>query len=160
MPAFEMDIVCCYIASWIDVRPTVLSATGVSDDEQERPGVALQSLLDSGDGERAVLSEYHDGGSPTGMFMLRYRQWKLNVYPGYRDELFDLSSDPGELNDLHDDAAHQTILQDLHARLSAITDPDTANQLAFEDQRRLIAELGGAEAILESDEFDFTPVGS
>ena len=39
-------------------------------------------------------------------------------------------------------------------------DPEVANRNAFADQARLIEALGGERAVLESEEFDFTPVGS
>ena len=41
-----------------------------------------------------------------------------------------------------------------------LVDPEAANELAFADQAAKIAELGGVEAVMSSDEFDFTPVGS
>jgi choline-sulfatase len=59
------------LSSLIDIYPTILTATGAQDDDKIRPGVALQSLASSDHMERAILSEYHDGGSPTSMFMLR-----------------------------------------------------------------------------------------
>ena len=43
-------------------------------------------------------------------------------------------------------------------RLRSLVDPERENRRAFDDQAALIERLGGAEAILRSDEFDFTPV--
>jgi hypothetical protein len=39
-------------------------------------------------------------------------------------------------------------------------DPEAENKRAFADQADTIKKLGGIDAILNSDEFDFTPVGS
>ena len=75
----------------MDIYPTILSAVGVEDDGHPRPGLALQNCANQDNFERTVLSEYHDGGSPTGMFMLRSPRWKYNVYPGYSPELYDMA---------------------------------------------------------------------
>ena len=146
------------LASLVDIYPTILQATGADDDDHARPGVALQQLATGGIVDRSILCEYHDGGSPTGMFMLRQGQWKYNYYPGYEPELFDLESDPAELNDLGCCSDYQHIRECCHSEMLAITDPEAMNKLAFADQRRLIERLGGVNAVLNSDEFDFTPV--
>jgi hypothetical protein len=40
-----------------------------------------------------------------------------------------------------------------------LVDPEAANKLAFADQADKIEELGGVEAVMNSGDFDFTPVG-
>jgi hypothetical protein len=42
--------------------------------------------------------------------------------------------------------------------MSTLVDPEAANRLAFDDQGELIESLGGVDAILQSEEYDFTPV--
>ena len=148
------------LASLVDIYPTILQAVGVENDDKHRPGIALQRLATEAEFDRPILSEYHDGGSPTGMFMMRNAGWKYNYYPGYRPELYDLQNDPDELVDLGESKIHADILADCHAQLMTLVDPEAANKLAFADQAVKIEELGGVEAILNSDEFDFTPVGS
>ena len=146
------------LASLVDVYPTVMETVGAKSDAIERPGLSLASLSASPLADRAVLSEYHDGGSPVGMFMLRTGRWKYNYYPGYAPELFDLYADPDELNDLAEDPSYADDLARCHRALTGIVDPDAANQTAFADQARRIAELGGVERIMASEEFDHTPV--
>jgi len=146
--------------SLVDIYPTILSAVGAADDGKQRPGIALQTLANSDDFDRPILSEYHDGGSPTGMFMLRNKRWKYNYYPGYTPELFDMQEDPDELIDLSESSAHTEILISCHEQMLTLVDPEAANKLAFADQADKIEELGGVEAVMKSDEFDFTPVGS
>ena len=148
------------LASLVDIYPTILSAVGAGDDGKQRPGIALQTLANSDDFDRPVLSEYHDGGSPTGMFMLRNKHWKYNYYPGYAPELFDMQEDPDELTDLAASEAHADILLDCYRQMLTLVDPEAANKLAFADQAAKIEELGGVEAVLNSGEFDFTPVSS
>ena len=145
-------------ASLVDVYPTILSATGAQADGQVRPGISLETLACNGQFNRAVLSEYHDGGSPTGMFMLRSANWKYNYYPGYAPELFDMSKDPDELVNLSDSIAHAKVLAECHAQMLELVNPENANEQAFSDQAARIEELGGVENILSSTEFDFTPV--
>ena len=152
------------LASLIDIYPTILSATGVEDDGKDRHGIALQTLATHPEFERPVLSEYHDGGSPTGLFMLRNARWKYNYYPGYQPELFDMETDPGELNNLVDSSKSSgefsEILDLCHQQMQVLVDPEKENRQAFEDQAEMIEQLGGVQAILDSQEFDFTPVGS
>lgn len=148
------------LASLVDIYPTILSAAGADDDGKGRPGIALQTLAYNDDFDRPILSEYHDGGSPTGMFMLRDARWKYNYYPGYAPELFDMLTDPDELIDLGESAPHVDIRAQCYAQMQALVDPEAANELAFADQAERIEELGGVEAVLNSDEFDFTPVAS
>ena len=146
--------------SLVDIYPTILQATGVEDTNEDKPGIPLQRLAESSTQERSVLSEYHDGGSPTGMFMLRTKDWKYNVYPGYEPELFDMKNDPDELNNVAGQEAYQEAEQICAVELSQIVDAERENTIAFADQAKVIEQLGGVDAILRSQEFDFTPVSS
>ena len=148
------------LSSLIDIYPTILTATGAQDDDKIRPGVALQSLASSDHMERAILSEYHDSGSPTGMFMLRTDEWKYNYYPGYSPELYHIANDKDELVDLAESPQHQQVVARCHQKMLELVDPEAENKRAFADQADTIKKLGGIDAILNSDEFDFTPVGS
>jgi choline-sulfatase len=159
-PGVPENKVVATLASLVDIYPTILGSVGVDDDGRQRPGIALQTLASGDDFDRPILSEYHDGGSPTGMFMLRNRRWKYNYYPGYAAELIDMQEDPDELIDLGESSAHAKILNHCHEQMLTLVDPEAANKLAFADQAVKIEELGGVEAVMNSGEFDFTPVGS
>jgi len=159
-PDIQKNKIVDTLASLVDIYPTILSATGARDDDKTRPGIALQELAAKENFDRPILSEYHDGGSPTGMFMLRTERWKYNVYPGFASELFDMQEDPDELNDLIESDSHADIRALCEHEMSKLVDTEAANQLAFADQAVRIEELGGVNAVLNSDEFDFTPVGS
>ena len=149
-PGMEAGALCDAPASHVDLHQTVLRAHGLEETagDADLPGVALQDLARGGHEDRAVLSEYHEIGAITGMFMLRWRNWKLVEYPGYSPQLFDLEADPWEARDLAGDAAHAGALAACRARLGEIVDCEEANARCFADQARKIAALGGREAAL------------
>ena len=146
--------------SLIDVHQTVLEATGVGLAEEDRalPGRSLIGIANGERHDRTLLSEYHDGGSITGMFMIRNGRWKYTAYPGYPPELYDLASDPFEANDLGESADHTDVRAACDKKLRAVVDPDAANACCFDDQICLIGELGGREAIMAREDFDQSPV--
>ena len=98
--------------------------------------------------DRVVFSEYHAAGAVSGAFMLRKGRWKLIHYVGFPDELYDLDADPEELKDRSTDPDCAGVLQDLHAELRAICDPEATDAQAFRDQAALIERHGGRDAAL------------
>ncbi|MEM1298694.1 MAG: sulfatase-like hydrolase/transferase [Pseudomonadota bacterium] len=140
--------------SLIDLYPTVLQLSGVADKVPPH----ARSLLDAPDPDRAILSEYHDYGAKTGMLMLRKGRWKLVVYPGYAEQLFDLHADPRETRDLAGVPDHARTLAEMRVALREIADPEEINTRAFADQAVRIEELGGRDAIRARENYDHTPV--
>ena len=104
----------------LDMSSTLLEATGVQGHDQMQ-GKSLMPILRgeaSADEHRAfVRSEYFDaldphftGGSGTFGTMFRTRQHKLCMYHDKQlGELYDLSADPWEFDDLWDSPEHQSI---------------------------------------------------
>lgn len=146
--------------SLIDGYPTILESIGISKSAEDArlPGHSLISIANGLSPERNILSEYHDGGSITGMFMVRHKRWKYICYPGFTPQLFDLTEDPFERIDLAEDPNFSAVLAECHKALLNIVDPEKANALAFSDQVQRIEELGGVDAILASEDFDYSPV--
>ncbi len=147
--------------SLVDLYPTVLEGLGVEADasqEDARPGRSWLQCIDRPDPERAVLSEYHAIGSPTGAFMLARGDLKLHEYVDYPPELFDLAADPEETVNLALDPAHAGDLAQMQASLREMLDPHAVDRLAKDDQNRLIASVGGREAALGMGKFGATPV--
>ena len=148
--------------SLVDVFPTVLDAAGAPRPAGPLPG---RSLLDIAaapeDPDRPVLSEYHDGGSVTGTFMLRRGDWKLVHHEGFAAQLFNLSDDPDEQCDRAADPAVADVLDATQAGLRALVDPAATNVQAFADQRALLNELGGVEAVraMQGYDFGYSPPG-
>ena len=64
-------------------------------------------LLDKNHRNARCVSEYHASSSRAGEYMIRNGKWKYVYFVQYPDrpELFDLESDPEELNDLGTDKA-------------------------------------------------------
>lgn len=146
--------------SLIDCRPTILANAGLGPAEADAglPGRSLFDFMEQEQPGRAAFSEYHDGGSITGFYMLRRGRWKYVHYVGYPPQLFDLESDPGETRDLGQSLAQSEVRAGLEAALREIVDPEAANARAFADQARKIAELGGEAALLGRADFNHTPL--
>jgi choline-sulfatase len=159
-PAFTRSHVVETPASLIDIHPTMIAASlgAAPAFEPDCPGVALQVQAKAADRDRAILSEYHDYGSVTGTFMLRWRQWKYIHHVGYAPELFDIAQDPGETTDVSEVPGHATTLRACEAQLREIVDPEQANSEAFADQRRRIEALGGEDAVRNWPELARTPM--
>ncbi len=148
-------------ASLIDLHPTILESAGAEADETETP--QAHSLFRLAQGERpdrTVISEYHDGGSIAGFFMLRQGDWKYVHYVGHPPQLFNLAEDPEERVDLGQDPAREARRRACEGRLREILDPEAVNARAFADQKRRIEELGGAAALGAKKDFNHTPLGA
>ena len=89
--------------------------------------------------------------------MLRKDRHKLVHYADYEPQLFDLVSDPEELTDLARQASAKPILDDLDAELRHICDPDEVSQRAKDEQRRLLAEVGGKDFVIKRGDLGFSP---
>jgi len=155
--------------SLLDLAATAVDVTGVEPDEESRalPGLSLRTLANEKDNpERTILSEYHDGGSTTGTFMIRWQEWKYIYYVDHKPQLFNLQEDPHELKDLVD--KHSELSEEMQVRveramregerrLREICDPEAVNTRCFGDQKKRIEELGGEEACLNAYVFNHTP---
>ncbi len=143
------------VVSLVDLYPTILDALGeeAPTEEAERPGTSLFRIAGGEAPDRTVLSEYHAGGSITGSFMIRNGRWKYLHHVGYAPQLFDLESDPLELDDLGEDPAHTEIRSDCEKLLRQVVDPDAANAQAFADQEAKIDAHGGVEAVISRGHF-------
>ncbi|WP_282610285.1 sulfatase-like hydrolase/transferase [Pelagibius sp. Alg239-R121] len=147
--------------SLTDVAATVEQAAGLSPKPAAEAwqGRPLQSFVEQPEPGRFILSEYHDGGSPTGFFMLRQGAWKYVYYAGgYPSQLFNLEEDPRETNDLSSSGAAEVAREALHKQLISILNPEAVNRAAFSDQASLLAQYGGAEKVLAMQSFNHTPV--
>jgi len=147
----------------LDIAATAIDVTGVDvDDGVDRPGKSLRDIaLTDDDPDRTIFSEYHDGGSTTGTFMVRWQNWKYVYYVDHPPQLFDLNADPNELTNLAvgggGEPASRDVLKEGERRLRQICDPEAVNAQCFADQKRRIQELGGRDACLNAYVFNHTP---
>jgi choline-sulfatase len=153
--------------SLVDIAATALDVTGVSHDDKSRvlPGISLREIANDKEyRDRTIFSEYHDGGSTTGTFMVRWDRWKFVYYVGAEPQLFDMRRDPNELTNLAihgvDDLNVRAAWQEGERRLRAICDPEEVNKRCFAGQKRRIDELGGEEACTSAYAFNHTPTPS
>ena len=149
--------------SLTDMAATIETATIGSEKPASAPwqSRALQAFITRPEDDRFILSEYHDGGSPTGFFMIRQGDWKYVYYAGaYPAQLFNLEQDPEETQDLGENPDYAEVRAKLHGILKQILDPEAVNAEAFADQARLLEYLGGADKVLAMQGFNHTPIGS
>ena len=163
-PGIPEDHAVTTCTSLVDLAATAVDVTGVDADATSHvlPGISLREIANSPDDpERTILSEYHDGGSTTGTFMVRWRNWKFVYFVGQEPQLFDLATDPNELRNLAAERANDPEIiaakQEGERRLRAICDPEDVNTRCFADQKRRIEDLGGEDACLNACVFNHTP---
>ena len=149
----------CASVSLIDLYPIILDITGL--ERVSGKAIHARSLFEKlkrPEKDRLILSEFHDYGAQTGMFMLGHENWKLIHYPGFEPQLFNLEKDPDEEGNLARKSEYSLKLEELSYFLKVILDTDEVNKLAFRDQEDMIRKLGGREQILAMQNYDHTPV--
>lgn len=147
-------------ASLLDLYPFIMEATGAASPETitpAHPGLSVSRLTSGKDASHVVFSEYHGMGSKTAAYMLRKGPWKLVHYADYGPQLFDLASDPEELNDLAADANARPVLDELQAELRHICDPAAVSRQAKADQRQLLEKVGGKDFVIKRGDLGFSP---
>lgn len=140
----------------VDIHPTVLGTIAPAT-PYDGPGRSLVTLANRPDPDRIAFSEYHDGGSITGSFAVRFGSMKYVHHEGFEPQLFDVDADPDELVDLAASGAYADERCCGEEALRSIVDPSAADRAAFASQEALIARLGGRAALLEAFQFDHTP---
>lgn len=103
------------VSAGIDLIPTLCDYAGIQPPE-ELPGASIRKLAggDSpGEWRGALVVESNAGR------MLRTNRFKYNVYESgaHREQLIDLDADPGEMQNLAEDARYREVLQEHRARL-------------------------------------------
>jgi arylsulfatase A-like enzyme len=113
---------CDELVQWIDLSATILTAAGLPIRGEGQDLLPLVTNRAAGRGW--ALSEYRNSGHPytppVQLTMLRRDRWKLVVQHGSpatarerTGELYDLATDPDELQNLWDDPLHREIRTEL-----------------------------------------------
>lgn len=122
----------------IDVCPTLCDLAGVSMDEV-MPWTTGESLVHLGQGgtrTSPVAMEYAAEASYAPLVSLRDGKWKYNRCALDPDQLFDLETDPHELTNLADHAAHRDTRDRLRAASDTRWDLDAFDAAVRESQAR------------------------
>ena len=148
--------------SLVDMYQTILNGVGlkICDEDKNLPGYSLIDLAINGaDEERVVFGEYHGAGAISAAYMIRTSKYKYIHYAnGFDPELYDLSNDPEEMENLAPDQIYKNVIEALYKILKGILDPDEVNQQALRDQNTLVEKHGGREFIIARGAANNTPV--
>lgn len=114
----------------LDIAPTLLKLAGVAPSSLTFDGKSFDSLLTNPiepwrDG--FLIEQYEDDGEERSMTSLvpayvgfRTNEWKYIEYETGEQELYNLLTDPYEMNNLADLPEYQRIIQTMQARINAI----------------------------------------
>ena len=143
-------------ASLTDVYATILDGVGVAE-APPAASTSLFALAEGAEAGRACLSEYHATGSREGALMLREGRYKYVRYVSYPPQLFDLETDPEELDDLGVDPAHAAVRARMEALLLALLDPAEVDRKVKARQAALVEANGGRAAVLARGDLPYSP---
>ena len=118
--------------SLLDLLPTFCQLAG---EEAVLPhdGENLLEVMENGTEDRCIFAQAHEAvGVPC--IMVRQGHFKYNYIHGNEDQLFDLETDPGEWNNLLEDARHGEIAAALRGKILQRFDPE---RMADENLERL-----------------------
>jgi len=120
-----------------DLQASIFKALG-----KTRPdgwwGTALQDIPEN-DFTRPVFAEYHGHGVRSGAFMIRRGKWKLIYNMGAPHQLFDLESDPDELDNVVE--TEKEIFNELVGELRSICSLEEENKRAHQFERKQLNAL-------------------
>ncbi len=125
--------------SHIDVLPTILRMVGDSNRPDDLDGADLSPLFSGAGVQHPVFADYLAIGPCVPCRMVRNGDFKYMYTHGHGEQLFNLRSDPYELNDVSDDPAYETTKSALKRQLFESWDPHEVDQRVRISQRRRIA---------------------
>jgi arylsulfatase A-like enzyme len=115
--------------SLLDLYPSLMDWAG-AEGREDLAGVSLAPIAagESVEGPTEVFCEYHSNFQQTGSFMLRQGPWKYIAHVGYNPQLFNLESDPDEVNDVSMEKTE--LCDEMDRKLKAIVDYEAADAAA------------------------------
>ena len=117
--------------SLVDILPTLLDIGGL-EKPSDLPGHSLLEIArhQPNQTNRAVFSEYHHMGMLSAGFMLKRGHTKLCHYVGHQPQLFDLTNDPAEDDNLATKPEMADTLDNMEKALRDICDPQQIDERA------------------------------
>lgn len=141
-----------------EIYSTVIDSMQLAPDEVSENGRSWFDMAKKPDDQdRTILSQYHAVAAISGAYMLRRGKYKYCYYVGMAPQLFDLESDPEEVNDLANETSYQPLLAEFESVLREILDPEEVDSIAKDSQANLVAQHGGREAVVTKGTFGPTP---
>ena len=125
--------------STMDILPTFVDiATQSADYDYAMPiqGRSLVPHLEGKGGHDEVIGEYYGEGTVAPLFMIRRGDYKYICCSQDPDQLFNLKSDPFELNNLTQDESHRDLVNSLRAEAVERWDSESLTQAVLISQRR------------------------
>lgn len=117
-----------YIDDKVGELLDVLQETGLADNTlvvfaSDHGDMLCEKEMENGTEDRYIFAQAHEAvGVPC--IMVRQGHFKYNYIHGNEDQLFDLETDPGEWNNLLDDARHGEIAAALRGKILQRFDPE------------------------------------
>mmetsp|Transcript_28131 Transcript_28131/g.44618 ORF Transcript_28131/g.44618 Transcript_28131/m.44618 type:complete len:254 (-) Transcript_28131:90-851(-) len=140
------------LTEMIDILPTLIDIAGGDGNHipVQLPGVSLKPFVngsaDSSDHADYVTSQYHSLKANTGSFMVRKGKWKyiqyghyLSAYKNYEAQLFDLESDPNEVDDVS--AENENVVNEMEQILKQTYDYEYADCVAKKQDMEMFNEF-------------------
>lgn len=129
--------------SLLDMGPTLCSLAGIETIYPVSDGRGLADLIrgDRPSGPGQAIMENYAEGTHRGWRMIRRGDLKLNYVPGYEPELYDLSKDPNEWNNVAGEEAYREARADLEKRVLENWDPDRCDEARWQSEERRLAIL-------------------
>jgi choline-sulfatase len=142
-PGLKRDSKVDMPVSMVDLYPTIIDMAGIDFHDPDMPGKSLLPVLQGKEAatDRTVFSEWHGPGFPGAWYMLVNKKYKYIYYERNRPSLFDMESDPQELNDLALNPAFSKKIKEFETELNSILDPIKVAKQARKDMG-LITEDG------------------
>lgn len=125
--------------SHIDILPTMMNIVGESDWPHDLDGTNLAPAFDGVTPAHAIFADYLAIGPCVPCRMVRNGEFKYMYTHEHDEQLFNLTTDPYETNDLSNDCAFQTTKSKLKQQLFESWDPAAIDQRVRVSQRRRIA---------------------
>ena len=126
--------------SLVDLLPTFADIAGVGSNWPGADGLDGESLIPNMDGDksenpRAVFAEYCGEGTIEPVRIVRRDEWKYIDVNGESPQLFNLASDPNELDDVTGMSEVSSVEEDLRCVALAEWDGDALRKKIIDDQQ-------------------------